>query len=118
MKFIGMTKDEQPTYAEIHKKVIEEIKLREQAVCFSQEDEDLKYEHIKYLKIVAENMRIRARKELNGKYVPTDKLLLKGAMKWLYGDTRHTTERAKKVDKFDYSDKDINATLDEWGYGV
>ena len=118
MKFIGMTKDEQPTYAEIHKKLIEEIKLREQAVCFSQEDEDLKYVHIKYLQIVAENMRIRARKESRGDYIPTDKMLLKGAMNWLYGDTRHTTKKVDRVDTFDYSDKDVNTLLDEMGYGV
>ena len=118
MKFVGMTKDEQPSNESIYKALCEEIKLRERGIQFSEDEEQLQQENILYLRKVADTLRIKIKSEAMGKSVPTDKLLLKGAMNWLCGDSRHTTKKVDRVDTFDYSDKDINATLDEWGYGV
>jgi len=108
------------TISEIYIKLCREIRLREESVCFTEEDENLKYENIRYLKIVAESLFRQAKKEAEGKCIPTDKTLLNGAMKWLNHDTRNTTKKVdfkqKQVDKFNYSDKDINSILDEmWG---
>ena len=115
MKFIGMTKDEQPSNESIYKALCEEIKLRERGIQFSEDEEQLQQENIIYLKKVADTLRIKIKSEAMGKSVPTDKLLLKGAMNWLHKDTKKKVDR---VDTFDYSDKDVNTLLDEMGYGV
>jgi hypothetical protein len=98
---------------EFHK-ICEEIRLREQARMTTLDQCDYNTMRIHQLKDMADSLRKQARQGMTKRNELSEATIQR--WKRELEPTPQVTTKRSRLDTFDYSDKDINATLDQmWG---